>query len=173
MKCNPALFQVTHKEQEAWGENLIYGSLTSRGVATMVKTIRNIVGNSANIEGLDLGCGDGELIYHLQNELPGSHWYGVEICASRVEKQSRPVFIWQGDMFEESLHSYNILHADNLCLEERLAERLEAKIAQEFRGLYITYRLPKEMTFLRRAIYLKSEPTETTWTTHTIHYYEL
>jgi hypothetical protein len=168
MQFNTELFRATAAEVAQWGENLVYGSLTTRGLLTMVQTIRGLV--KGHIEGLDLGCGDGELVYHLQEHLAGS-WYGVEICGSRVDKQRRPVFIWEGDMLEEPLHSYTILHADNLCLDEVMAERLETKIVQEFEGLYITYRTPTAIPFLRKAAYLKTVPTETTWTVHPIHYY--
>ena len=125
------------------------------------------------IEGMDLGCGDGELIYHLQESLQGSRWSGVEICGSRVEKQTRPVTIWEGDMLKENLREYNVLHADNLCLEDDVAEALEAKLIREFQGLYISYRTPSYFPFLQKAKWLTSKPTETTWGYHTVHYYKL
>lgn len=173
MQLNPALFELAPGEEQYGLNNLIYGSLTTRGMHAMVKVIQKILPNTANIEALDLGCGDGELIYHLAQYLPGSHWYGVELCASRVARQTRPVFIWTGDMLEENLRPYNLLHADNLCLEDAIAERLETKIVQEFQGLYITYRTPTTLSFLRKAHFLKTIATETTWTTHPIHYYLL
>jgi|LauGreDrversion4_2_1035121.scaffolds.fasta_scaffold160956_2 hypothetical protein len=171
MELNPELFQVSNTEERHGHENLTYGSLTTKGMLTMVHTIRQIVPNTSSIEGMDLGCGDGELLFHLQEHLEGSNWYGVELCGSRVEKQRRPVFIWEGDMLEEPLHSYTILHADNLCLEEAIADRLEHKIACEFTGLYITYRTPENLLFLQKAIYLTTIPTETTWYLHPIKYY--
>ena len=83
------------------------------------------------------------------------------------------MFIWEGDMLEEPLHSYTILHADNLCLDEAIADQLEYKIACEFTGLYITYRTPTNFFFLQKAIYLATVPTETTWYVHPIHYYQI
>jgi hypothetical protein len=173
MELNPALFMLPQDEMDRYGiHNLIYGSLTTRGVQQMIHTIQQMQMQS-NIEGLDLGCGDGELIYHLQEGLKGSQWYGVELSASRVEKQRRPVMIWEGDMLEENLREYNVLHADNLCLEDAVAEALEAKIVREFRGLYITYRTPSYVPFLQQARRLLTQRTETTWGIHPIHYYRL
>ena len=127
--------------------------------------------DTESLYGLDLGCGDGELIYHLQMGLCGSIWEGVEISDHRVQMQKRDVTIWQGDMLEENLRPYNVLHADNLCLEDHVAKALEKKIALEFSGLYISYRKALNIEFLRQAQLLGTVLTETTWTTHPIHYY--
>ena len=172
MQCNPELFVLTPVELKYGVENLIYGSLTTRGMRTMVQCIRRHC-ESDTIQGLDLGCGDGELIYHLGQELTGSQWWGVEICGSRVEKQQRPVFIWEGDMLQENFRDYTVLHADNLCLEEAIAEQLEAKVAREFQGLYITYRKPTTPVFFRMARLLESVPMEATWGVHVVHLYNV
>lgn len=171
---NPRLFILPDSEIHSVGlQNLTYGSLTRRGVATMAKTLRELFPcPKEEIFGLDLGCGDGELIYHLK-EIPGSVWEGVEISEHRVSAQTRDVSIWQGDMLEENFRLYNVLHADNLCLEDSVAAALEEKIVREFSGIYISYRKPESVKFLKTAIYLKTVPTETTWTTHPIHYYLL
>jgi hypothetical protein len=154
-------------------QNLTYGSLNKRGVVTMKKTLIELFPlDKGEIRGFDLGCGDGELIYHLK-EIPGSIWEGVEISAHRVSAQTRDVSIWQGDMLEEDFRHYNVLHADNLCLEDSVAAALEEKIVREFSGIYISYRKPESVKFLKAAIYLKTVPTETTWTIHGIHYYLL
>ncbi len=174
MILNRALFSLPDWECRRFGtENLIYGSLTERGISTLSHTLKGFFSDVSCIHGLDLGCGDGELIYHLQKELKGSVWEGVEISEHRVNLQKRDVTIWQGDFLEENLRPYNVLHADNLCLEDAHAEKLEKKIAHEFKGIYITYREPQEVTFLRNARFLKTERTETTWTIHGIHWYQL
>lgn len=173
MEFNSDLFLLPQAEVDKYGEmNLVYGSLTTKGLETMVQTLASLI-DFDSIEGLDLGCGDGELIYHLQSLLTGSTWYGVEIAESRVNKQKRPVFIWSGDFLKESLRPYNVLHADNLCLDDPIAEQLEEKICREFSGIYITYRLPAYLPFMKKAVHLCSIPTETTWCIHTIHYYRI
>ena len=171
---NPRLFILPDSEIHSVGlQNLTYGSLNKRGVVTMKKTLIELFPlDKGEIRGFDLGCGDGELIYHLK-EIPGSIWEGVEISAHRVSAQTRDVSIWQGDMLEEDFRHYNVLHADNLCLEDSVAAALEEKIVREFSGIYISYRKPESVKFLKAAIYLKTVPTETTWTTHGIHYYLL
>ena len=171
MTLNPRLFSLPDTEIRTYGvTNLTYGSLTATGLETTAQILKKYI-HTETIMGFDLGCGDGELIYHLSQLLPGSTWEGVEISEHRVSMQVRDVAIWQGDMLEESLHSYNVLHADNLCLDEMIAEKLENKIANEFQGLYLTYRDPAAFSFLQNSTYLETVSTETTWTNHPIHYY--
>jgi len=170
MILNSKLFILPHNEIKSIGvSNLTYGSLTNKGLNTMVKTINKY--NKNSIYGLDLGCGDGELIYHLEKLLFDSKWEGVEISQHRVNNQSRDVCIWQGDMLDENFRIYNLLHADNLCLDDDIAEKLEAKIINEFNGIYISYRKPVYNKFLQKAKFLETVSTETTWTVHPIHYY--
>ena len=171
MILNSKLFILPPDEINSIGiGNLTYGSLTNKGIKTTINTINKFIKN--DIYGFDLGCGDGELIYHLQNSLPNSIWEGVEISEHRVSNQVRDsITIWQGDMLDENFRIYNVLHADNLCLDDDIAEKLEKKITNEFTGLYITYRKPEYDNFLKKASYLETVMTETTWTNHPIHYY--
>jgi hypothetical protein len=166
---NPQLFVLPPWEIKNIGyQNLTYGSLSKKGLISMVTTIQKY-NTDSHIYGFDLGCGDGELIYHLQNQLIDSSWEGVEISAHRVHSQQRDVTIWQGDMLDENLRPYNVLHADNLCLDDATAEKLENKIALEFSGLYITYRTPESVNFIKTAKWLDTVIMETTWTNHPIH----
>jgi hypothetical protein len=174
MIVNPALFILPHNEIQEYGiDNLIYGSLTDKGLATMATTIQRWMPSTETHYGLDLGCGDGELVYQLQRVMSGSTWEGVEISEHRVSCQTRDVTIWQGNMLAENLRPYNILHADNLCLTDSIADALEEKIATEFHGLYISYRRAENIPFLKKATLLGTVPTETTWTVHSIYYYWL
>ena len=171
MLVNSSLFKCPAAEIKSFGlQNLTYGSLTTKGVQQMVARIAAYMPNEP-VRGFDLGCGDGELIYHLGLALPDSKWEGVEISDYRVQQQQRDVCIWQGDMLDENLRPYNVLHADNLCLEDDVALRLESKIAIEFEGLYITYRHPMSMVFHRCRVLLETSVIETTWTKHPIHFY--
>lgn len=173
MLLNPQLFILPSWEIKSIGnQNLTYGSLTKKGLHTMVQTIQKYH-KTPQIFGFDLGCGDGELIYHLQNALPESMWEGVEISNHRVQAQSRDVSIWQGDMLDENLRPYNILHADNLCLDDSIAEKLELKIAHEFSGIYITYRTPECIDFIKAAKHLDTVTMETTWTNHPIQVWKV
>ena len=97
----------------------------------------------------------------------------MEISEHRVTQCQRDVSIWQGDMLEENLRPFNVLHADNLCLDDNIADKLEQKIAYEFQGIYISYREPQNLYFLKNSIHIKTEITQTTWTNHLIHYYRL
>jgi len=171
MILNKSLFELPKSEIKKYGlENLTYGSLTQKGIERLCRELNPLIKNA---RGLDLGCGDGELIYHMQNYMPDSIWEGVEISDHRVNQNIRDVLIWQGDMLNENLRPYNILHADNLCLDEPIADALENKIALEFKGLYLSYRQPQNLYFLKRAVFIKSLLTETTWANHYIHFYEI
>jgi len=170
MLLNPRLFRLPAEEIKVAGlQNLTYGSLSTKGLKQMAETIKGLQPDP--IYGFDLGCGDGELIYHLESALPDSTWEGVEISEWRVSAATRPVTIWAGDMLTENYRPFNVLHADNLCLEEHVAEKLEEKIVREFKGLYITYRTPENIKFLKTAKYLKTECIETTWAKHPIKFY--
>ena len=172
MLLNPRLFILPRGEISTSGlQNLTYGSLTTKGLMQMVTTIDELYPFQVN--GMDIGCGDGELIYHLEQTMEDSVWEGVEISEWRVSEATRPVTIWAGDMLEENFRPYNVLHADNLCLENSVAEKLEKKIVQEFKGLYISYRTPENMDFIRKAVHLKTVNIETTWTKHPVQFYRL
>jgi hypothetical protein len=172
MQLNPLIFDLPPNEKKLYGkQNLTYGSLTNKGLQNMVLIIKKYINN--NIYGFDLGCGDGELIYHLEKSISGSRWEGVEISEHRISIQQRDVCIWQGDMLNENFKNYNVIHADNLCLEDYIAEKLEEKISNEFKGIYISYRTPTNYKFLKNAILLDSILTETTWNDHIIHYYRI
>ena len=169
---NHKLFILPHDEIKSYGQNnLTYGSLTNKGIRTTINTLAKYHRNKSDIYGFELGCGDGELIYHLEKMIHNSKWEGVEISSHRVNSQIRDVCIWQGDMLDENFRIYNVLHADNLCLDDDIAEKLEKKISCEFKGIYITYRKPVLSEFLKKAIFLETVLTETTWTNHPIHYY--
>lgn len=168
MILNPKLFILPHNEINSIGEtNLTYGSLTDKGIQTICNTIKKYCCN--NIFGFDLGCGDGELIYNFEQLLPDSNWYGVEISEHRISLQIRNVNIWQGDMLLENFKPYNVLHADNLCLDDITIDKLEEKISIEFTGLYITYKYPENINFLKKAKYIDTILTETTWIMHEIY----
>lgn len=172
MLLNPRLFTLPPDEIKGSGtQNLTYGSLSTKGLKQMATTISAL--QKSPVYGFDLGCGDGELIYHLATALPDSTWEGVEISDWRVSAATRPVTIWTGDMLMENYRPYNVLHADNLCLEDYIAEKLEEKIVHEFKGLYITYRTPENLQFLKKARYLKTVEIETTWAKHPIKFYEI
>jgi len=104
------LFVLPHDEIKAYGlQALTYGSLTQKGIQGMIKTIRECYCVKGDIYGFDLGCGDGELIWHLQEIDQSAKWEGVEISEHRVNLQTRDVVIWQGDFLKESFHPYNVL----------------------------------------------------------------
>jgi len=172
MILNPALFKLPYSEIKQYGEvTLTYGSLTNKGLNAIIKCMQKYI--NTNIYGFDLGCGDGELIYNLEQILPDSNWYGVEISEHRISLQTKSVNIWQGDMLLENFRPYNVLHADNLCLDSVTLDKLEEKIIREFTGLYITYKYPENIKFLKKAIFLEDLLTEATWGMHNIYFFKI
>ena len=163
MHLNGKLFELPKSEVEAYGQdNLTYGSLSLKGATALCKMLQNYI-MSDKIVGFDLGCGDGELMHHFQQLLPESVWDGVEISEHRVSVATRDVHIWQGDMLDESYHSYNVLHSDNLCLDDEIEERLENKIAREFKGIFISYRPLESDILIRKSYLLHRMDVESSW----------
>jgi hypothetical protein len=163
MNLNGKLFELPKSEIEAYGiDNLTYGSLSLKGASALCKVLQNYI-QADKIVGFDLGCGDGELMHHFQQLLPESVWDGVEISEHRVSVATRDVHIWQGNMLDESYHVYNVLHCDNLCLDVCIEERLEAKIAHEFNGIFISYRPLESELLIRNSYLLHRMDVESSW----------
>jgi hypothetical protein len=169
---NEKLFYPPYSEIKEYGQdNLIYGSLTQNGIESLVKYIEKYI--PGYIYGMDLGCGDGELLYHLQTLLPNSTWEGVEISEHRISMKVRDVCIWQGDMLLENYKPYTIIHADNLCLTPLILDKLEEKLSIEFSGLYISYVYPKNINLLRKIIFLDKIQLEATWGIHSVYLFRI
>jgi hypothetical protein len=137
------LYDLPPDEVAAIGEsNHIYGTLTAKGLQTTADAIKQFFGEAEAIVGCDVGCGDGELIYHLSRLLTGSTWSGFEISAQRVDMccWHEHVNVWQGDCLKEHYGDFNVLHINDLMFDDDLAMQLEAKVAREFTGLLIAYR---------------------------------
>ena len=172
MQIKKELFNLPSTEVKLYGkQNLIYGSLTKKGLLTLGKTINKLM--KQDIYGIDLGCGDGELIYQLQKFIPNSKWEGVEISQHRVNLQKHDVEIWQGDLLEENLRDYNVIHVDNLCFDDNLNNKLEQKIINEFNGLLITYKEPINEKFLSRVQLLELVAIEASWGIHNVIFYKI
>jgi hypothetical protein len=170
---NRRLFSLPVHEINTYGlENLIYGSLTEKGIGRLVDIIK-MYSEGGHVYLFDLGCGDGWLIGEIERRIDGSVCEGVEISQHRVDLQKNNVSIWQGDMLEENFREYNWLHANNLCLEDSVADKLEKKIAGEFKGLYISYRKAQNIEFLRRANLLGGFDVDATWGIHTVYLYDI
>ena len=137
------LYELPPDEVAAIGaSNHIYGTLTPKGLQTTADAITEFFGDAEAIVGCDVGCGDGELIYHLSRLLAGSTWSGFEISAQRVSMccWHEHVSVWQGDCLKENYAYFNVLHVNDLMFEDDLAMQLEAKVAREFSGLLIAYK---------------------------------
>lgn len=196
------LYELPPDEVDAIGaSNHIYGTLTPKGLQTTADAITEFFGDAEAIVGCDVGCGDGELIYHLSRLLAGSTWSGFEISAQRVSMccWHEHVSVWQGDCLKEHYADFNVLHVNDLMFDDDLAMQLEAKVAREFSGLLIAYKaitspalrcisqlLADVPTVSRVSVAMLPPPTltrvltqETSWTaksplkTHDIHYYRV
>jgi hypothetical protein len=172
MLIKKELFNLPSSEIKLYGkQNLIYGSLTKKGIFNLSKLINKHIKH--DIYGIDLGCGDGELIYQLNKLLPNSKWEGVEISQHRVDLLKHDINIWQGDMLDENLRNYNLIHVDNLCFDDNLSNKLEQKIINEFNGLLITYKEPINEKFLSKVVFLESVTLEATWGICNVIFYKI
>jgi hypothetical protein len=82
MILNSKLFDLPSYEIKSFGlVNLTYGSLTNKGLKTMVNTIKKYSYN--NIYGLDLGCGDGGLLQLLKESNVPS--WGYDLMPNNIE----------------------------------------------------------------------------------------
>jgi hypothetical protein len=156
------LYELPPSEVAAIGEsNHIYGTLTSNGLQTTADAVTEFFGDTEAIIGCDVGCGDGELIYHLSRLLAGSKWSGFEISAQRVGMccWHEHVSVWQGDCLKEHYADFNVLHINDLMFDDELAMELEAKVAREFSGLLITYRAITAPSLRRLSQHLADVPT--------------
>ena len=83
------------------------------------------------------------------------------------------------DMKNNMVRIDNITFGTSRCMSEfskRFTNDIEQKIANEFSGIYMTYRTPQNMKFLKKAKFLETVLTETTWCPnghHPIHFYYL
>jgi hypothetical protein len=177
MQIKKELFNLPSSEIKLYGkQNLIYGSLTKKGINNLAKLINKYMMNlykKQDIYGIDLGCGDGELIYQFGKLIPESKWEGVEISQHRVDLVKHDINIWQGDMLEENLRNYNVIHVDNLCFDDELSNKLEQKIINEFNGLLITYKEPINENFLSKVQLLESVTMEASWGICNVIFYKV
>jgi hypothetical protein len=96
----------------------------------------------------------------------------VEISEARVALQKRDVTIWAGDMLEENLRPYNVIHCDNVCIEDPIVEKLEDKLMhEEFTGLYITYKKMLSPALITRSEHVATVNTQASWFMDTPVYY--
>ena len=156
------LYELPPDEVAAIGaSNHIYGTLTPKGLQTTADAITEFFGDAEAIVGCDVGCGDGELIYHLSRLLAGSTWSGFEISAQRVSMccWHEHVSVWQGDCLKEHYADFNVLHVNDLMFDDDLAMQLEAKVAREFSGLLIAYKAITSPALRRISQLLADVPT--------------
>jgi methionine biosynthesis protein MetW len=75
---------------------------------------------------LDLGCGNGDLLYYLQREKQ-VHGTGIELSESKVARCiERGLTVLQGD-FQEEVHDYPDLSFDFVILSQTLQQIMEPK----------------------------------------------
>jgi tryptophanyl-tRNA synthetase len=91
MKNN--IFIIPDEEIEIIGEeNQIYGYPLLTGLKVLSNEIINISRNHKfhYINGIDLGCGDGQLINHFNKTIENSSWTGIELSSYRISLSINP-----------------------------------------------------------------------------------
>ena len=138
MKNN--IFIIPDKEIEIIGEeNQIYGFPILSGLKTLSNEIINITKYKKinYINGIDLGCGDGQVINYFNQTIPNSSWTGIELSSYRISLSDNPENIIEGDLLDLNYSNYNFLYINNLAYDDELCNKIEIKILNEFSGIIL------------------------------------
>jgi hypothetical protein len=176
---NINIFKIPEKEIKIIGEsNYIYGFPTDIGlkkIANEISIIKNKYFNE-DINGIDLGCGDGRLIDYFNKNIKNSSWIGIELSPTRIElsEYSDDNIIIEGDFLDLQYRDYNFIYANNVCYDEELSEKLEYKIFNEFSGYFIFSRKITNNNLFKMATLVKTFTANTNWNrNHEFYIYKL
>jgi hypothetical protein len=164
------IFDIPIEEIHAIGyENQIYGYplKIKSGLGKIADEI-NIIKNKYKIKyiyGIDLGCGNGELIDYFNKTINNSYWIGVELSNYRIHisNYKNTNVIIEGNMLDLCYTDYNFLYINNLCFDDMLCEKLENKIVIEFSGHIITTKKFECQKLLKNISLIHTFPADTNW----------
>lgn len=175
------IFEIPAKEVETIGlENAIYGFPVPKAVATMGEVLMKLCKQCGikDPAGIDLGCGDGA-VSRVLHRVMGCRWDGVELSGSRIDLGLEAMPEEAGTLFEGCLindvnyHDYSLLYCNNVCFTSELMRRLEAKVAGEFTGIFLSFVTLTSLEVKRRSALIHTQVVETNWTKegHKVYYY--
>jgi hypothetical protein len=133
------IFNIPERERKQIGlENAIYGFPLEKGLhqlTTAIKTALNDVEYDF-IQGIDLGCGDGAVVDHLNKTIGRSEWHGIELSAYRLDnsRYKDDNILMEGNLLDINLRSYAFIFCNNLAFDDELKTAIETKLSREFSG---------------------------------------
>ncbi len=172
------IFKIPKDEIKLIGEsNYIYGHLTNKGLKKISTHITDFMNKYEinYIKGIDLGCGDGELINYFNKNIKNNNWTGIELSETRINlsEYKDDNLLIQGDLLEINYSDYNFIFANNVCYDDELCEKLEDKIYREFRGFFIFSKKIINNNLYRSADLLNDALIETNWEKkHKFYFYK-
>lgn len=174
MKNN--IFIIPDEEIEIIGEeNQIYGYPLLTGLKVLSNEIINISRNHKfhYINGIDLGCGDGQLINHFNKTIENSSWTGIELSSYRISLSINPDIIIEGNLLDIGYNDYNFIYVNNLAFDDMLSSKLEIKIFNEFAGIVLTTKPFSYKKLINKSKIIKTIKVDTNWQKNHIFYFYL
>jgi hypothetical protein len=174
MKKN--IFLIPDEEIEIIGEeNQIYGFPLISGLKMLSNEIINVSKyQKINfINGIDLGCGDGQVINYFNQNIPNSNWTGIELSNYRISLSNNPDDIIEGDLLEISYSDFNFLYINNLAFDNILCSKIEIKIFNEFYGIILVSKPFCYKNLNKKTKIIKTIKVDTNWQKNHIFYFYL
>lgn len=174
---NKNIFVIPDEEIIIIGkENQIYGFPVISGLKVLSKEINNISKfyKFNYIHGIDLGCGDGNVIDYFNDNIPNSEWIGIELSSYRISLSVNPNRILEGNLLDINYSDYNFLYINNLAFDDKLCEKIEIKILNEFSGIIIVSKSFNYKKLSTNCKIIKTIKVDTNWQkNHVFHFYLL
>jgi len=174
MKNN--IFIIPDEEIEIIGEeNQIYGFPILSGLKTLSNEITKIskFQKINYIYGIDLGCGDGQLIDYFNKSIHKSEWFGIELSKYRISLSNNQEDIIEGNLLDISYSDYNFIYVNNLAFDDILSIKLEIKIFNEFSGIILTTKPFSNKKLNDNCKIIKTVKADTNWQKNHVFYFYL
>ena len=161
-----------HEINEIGEENSIYGFPIISGLNTLANEI-NIISTHYKIKfiyGIDLGCGDGQVISYFNKNIYNSCWTGVELSSYRISLSKKPNDIIEGNLLDINYNDFNFLYINNLAFDDELCENIEIKINNEFNGFIFITKPFQYKNLIKKSKIIKTIKVDTNWQLNHIFY---
>jgi hypothetical protein len=173
---NKNIFVIPENEIKLIGEeNQIYGFPITSGLNTLSNEINNISKfyKIKHIHGIDLGCGDGQVIDYFNKWVFSSEWVGIELSNYRISLSTNPDIIIEGNLLDLDYSEYNFIYINNLAFDDELCEKIEIKLFNEFNGIVLVSKQFQYKKLATNSKILKSIKVDTNWQKNHIFYFYL
>ena len=173
---NKNIFIIPENEIKLIGEeNQIYGFPIVSGLKTLAGEINNIFKfyRLKHIHGIDLGCGDGQVIDYFNKYVFSSEWIGIELSSYRISLSTNSDIIIEGNLLDLDYSSYNFLYINNLAFDDELCEKIEIKIFNEFTGIILVSKPFQYKKLTSNCKIIKTTKADTNWQKNHLFYFYL